>query len=144
MYRTILVPLDGSAVSEGILEQVITLARGYGAHLILLTVGYPVPSWATSVRTAPSPSTFAAETYLLRIRERLRAQGLTVSTAVCIGDPATEILDYAERHGADLIIIASRGGGGTPLPFLGSVALKVAGASSVPVLVLHASQRKEP
>ena len=142
MYSTILVPLGGSPVSEAILEQVAALARGYGAHLILLTVGDPTPCGTMLSRAVPYPSTFAAEAYLLRLRDWLAAQGLQVSTAVRIGDPATEILDYAEHQGIDLIVIASRGGGGTP--FLDSVALKVIAASSVPLLVFHALQQKEP
>ena len=43
MYRTILVPLDDSEVTASILEQVAVLARGYGAHLLLLTVGLSLP-----------------------------------------------------------------------------------------------------
>lgn len=69
----------------------------------------------------------------------LTSDGLDVDTRVCIGDPACEILETAERERVDLIIINSRGGEGAPSPFLGSVAAKVAGASAIPVLVLHAS-----
>jgi nucleotide-binding universal stress UspA family protein len=89
MFRTILVPLDGSEVAASILEQVMALARSHGARLLLLTVGLPLPTWRT-------------------------------------------------RAGDILIVINSRGGEGSLLPFLGSVAAKVASAAAVPVLVLHA------
>ncbi|WP_179137586.1 universal stress protein [Candidatus Entotheonella palauensis] len=140
MYKTILVPLDGSDLAASILDQVGTLARGYGARLLLMTVGSSLPARAQDIRLS---LTFQAEAYLERIRERLISDGLQVETTVCIGDPACEILEAAERYQADLIIINSRGGEGAPSPFLGSVAAKVAGASDIPVFVLHASAEGE-
>ncbi len=62
---------------------------------------------------------------------------------MCIGEPASEILQTAERYQADLIVVSSRGGEGAPSPFLGSVAAKVAGASAIPVFVLHADTDEE-
>jgi nucleotide-binding universal stress UspA family protein len=143
MFRTILVPLDGSEVAASILEQVVALARSNGARLLLLTVGLPLPTWFTRARDMQCNLTFQAEAYLERVRAYLEAQGLEVNTAVCIGEPAREILDVAARQQVDLIVINSRGGGGSPLPFLGSVAKKVASAATVPVLVLHAPTDKK-
>jgi nucleotide-binding universal stress UspA family protein len=138
MFRTILVPLDGSEVAAAILEQVATLARRNGARLLLLTVGQPLPTWFTRASTVQGTLTFQAAAYLERVRAQLEAQGIAVSTMVCIGEPACTILDVAAQQQVDLIVINSRGGGGSPLPFLGSVAKKVAGAAAVPVLVLPA------
>ena len=139
MYSKILIPLDGSEVAEAVLEQVVTLARAYGAQLFLLTVGLPLPASLPRAGDLQLSLTFQAEAYLEKLREYLEAQGLEVSTTVCIGEPAWEILDFAERQQVHLIIINSRGGGGTRSPFLGSVAEKVAAASTVPVLVCHAA-----
>ena len=136
MFRTILVPLDGSEVSASILDQVVALARSNRARLLLLTVGLPLPTWFTRASDIQGTLTFQAEAYLGRVRASLEAQGLEVTTMVCIGEPACAILDVAAQQHADLIVINSRGGGGWPLPFLGSVAKKVAGAAAVPVLVL--------
>ena len=138
MFRTILVPLDGSEVATAILEQVVALARSNGARLLLLTVGLPLPTWFTRANEIQGTRTFQAEAYLGRVRTYLEAQGLEATTMVCIGEPASAILDVAAQQQVDLIIINSRGGGGSPLPFLGSVAKKVAGAAAVPVLVLPA------
>ena len=137
MYKTILVPLDGSEIAASILEHVITLARGYGARLMLLTVGQPHPVVMSPASDIQYTLTFQAEAYLERLRIALEAQGLEVTTIVRIGEPAGEILEVAERHHVDLIMINSRGGEGAPSPFFGSVAAKVAGASLVPVLVFH-------
>jgi len=139
VYKTILVPLDGSDHAASILDQVGTLARGYGARLILLTVGSPLPMSLPRARDIQLTLTFQAEAHLERMRSTLASDGLEVETMVCIGDPACEILEVAERFQVDLIILNSRGGEGAPSPFLGSVTAKVAGASAAPVLVLHAS-----
>jgi nucleotide-binding universal stress UspA family protein len=138
MFRTILVPLDGSEVSASLLEQVAALARSNGARLLLLTVGLPLPTRFTRASDMQGTLTFQAEAYLGRVRAHLEAQGIEVTTMVCIGEPACAILDVAAQQQVDLIVINSRGGGGSPLPFLGSVAKKVAGTATVPVLVLPA------
>lgn len=143
MYKTILVPLDGSDTAASILDHVAAFARAYQAELVLLTVG---PTLPVSIPQAPDIQltvTFQAEEYLDRVRTMLEAQGCEVHTTVCIGEPAVEILETAKQHDVDLIIINSRGGEGAPSPFLGSVAAKVAGASSVPVFVLHATPEGE-
>lgn len=138
MYKTILVPLDGSDLAASIVDQVSTLARGYGARLLLMTVGPSLPSSLPRAQDIQFTLTFQAEAYLERLRDILVSHGLSVETIVCIGDPACEILEMAERHQVDLIIMNSRGGAGAPSPFLGSVAAKVAGTSTIPVLVLNA------
>ncbi|ETW97506.1 MAG: hypothetical protein ETSY1_22395 [Candidatus Entotheonella factor] len=138
VYKTILVPLDGSDLAASILDQVGALAQGYGARLLLMTVGSSLPVSLPRVQDIQLSLTFQAEAYLERIRDRLTSNGLQVETTVCIGDPASEILEMSERHQVDLIVINSRGGQGAPSPFLGSVAAKVAGASAIPVFVLHA------
>ncbi|GIX47208.1 MAG: hypothetical protein KatS3mg131_1419 [Candidatus Tectimicrobiota bacterium] len=144
MYRRILVPLDGSALAAGVLEHLLALARRYRAQLILLTVGPPAAGESRAARGTHWPSTFEAEAYLLRLRDWVRAQGLEARVVVRIGDPAAEILACAEREGADLIVMASRGGGGTPSPFLGSVAARVLRAATVPVLVLRVAAAPPP
>jgi nucleotide-binding universal stress UspA family protein len=143
MYKTILVPLDGSEIAASILEQVGTLARGYGARLLLLTVGPSQPAAMSPTHDIQFTLTFQAEAYLEHLRAWLEGQGLEVTTTVRIGEPAGEILEVAAQHHVDLIIINSRGGEGAPSPFFGSVAAKVAGASRTPVLVFHAPYPRE-
>ncbi len=144
VYKTILVPLDGSVIAASILDQVGALAQGYGARLLLMTVGASLPAALPRAQEIQFTLTFQAEAYLERVREHLSSLGLEVETRVCIGDPAGEILETATRHQVDLIMINSRGGEGAPSPFVGSVAAKVAGASTIPVLVLHASADGAP
>jgi nucleotide-binding universal stress UspA family protein len=62
---------------------------------------------------------------------------LTVETAVGMGRPADEIIEYADNHGIDLIVMGTHGRGGVEKMWLGSVTEKVLRKARCPVLVLH-------
>jgi nucleotide-binding universal stress UspA family protein len=67
---------------------------------------------------------------------RLRERSLAVQTRVVVNDqPAAAILQEAESCGADLVALETRGRGGLPRLFLGSVADKVVRGSHRAVLV---------
>ena len=66
-----------------------------------------------------------------------------VRTAVQIGQPAHEIVAYAEEHGADMIVIPSHGHSGVKRALLGSVAERVIRHANCPVLVLHREESDE-
>ena len=57
---------------------------------------------------------------------------------------ATAIVDYAETHGADLIVLSSSGAGGVKRLLLGSVADSIVRSTDVPVLVCNARHATEP
>lgn len=59
-----------------------------------------------------------------------------VEIGVAIGDPSTEIIDYARLIGADLIVMPSHGRKGVSRFLLGSVAERVVRLSPCPVLIL--------
>ena len=144
MYSKILVPMDGAEVTAAMLEQIVILTRACGARLFLLTVGCPLPAVLPDANEVQLTLTFQAEASLEKIREYFTAQGLEVTTTVCLGEPAQAILDFAERQQVDLIVMHSRDGAGTPWPFLGSVAAKVVVASTIPVMVYHATAATRP
>ncbi len=60
-----------------------------------------------------------------------------VTFTVAIGNPSSEIIDYAKHNGIDLIVIPSSGRTGLSRFFLGSVAERVVRFSHCPVLVLR-------
>jgi nucleotide-binding universal stress UspA family protein len=60
-----------------------------------------------------------------------------VNFTVLIGNPSSEIIDYAEHHSIDLIVIASSGRTGLSRFFLGSVAERVVRFAHCPVLVIR-------
>ncbi len=137
--RLLLVPLDGSATSETALGGVAELAKAFNAVVVLITVLTPALGITMRAEDAPPmPDAAEAATYLARKQRELAAVGVTARRVIRMGDPATQILAYAEEHGADLIALATHGRSGLRRWLLGSVTEKVLRASDVPVLVFRA------
>ena len=122
MYRTLLVPLDGSALGEGALPTAATLAQRMGARVVLVRV----------VDDASPSTVHTAQHYLESVRARLPS-GVPVETHVSHGPAATGILDAIFNSRADLVIMTTHGRGGLRRLVYGSVAAKVLVASPAPV-----------
>jgi nucleotide-binding universal stress UspA family protein len=136
VYRRILVPLDGSAVDDAVLDHVEKLATECGAEVVLLRVAH------YHTRDERAHEVEDAQACLGSAELRLRGKSFAVRTLVAGGEPATAIVEQAEAVGADLIAMATHGHGKLPRLFLGSVADKVRHSSSVPLLLIKA--RREP
>ena len=140
-FKRIVVPLDGSALAEQILQPVMTLAVLEDSELFLLSVikrgdgnanngDLKAPWWEKDISEAKA--------YLARVAQRTRAHQLSVLTDVVIGDDvAEEIAAYAGRENADLIAIATHGRGGLSRVLRGSVADALTRAARNCVLVFH-------
>lgn len=63
-------------------------------------------------------------------------RGLSAKPVVLEGDPASQLIQYAEKEQVDLIICGTRGLGGFKSLLLGSVAHKLVTHSPIPVLVI--------
>lgn len=72
---------------------------------------------------------------LAAVRAALSAPGRTVTTTVLFGRPGAAIVAAAERSGADLVVVGSRGHGPFLSALLGSVAAEVVDRAPCPVLV---------
>jgi nucleotide-binding universal stress UspA family protein len=59
------------------------------------------------------------------------------------GDPAEKIVNFAEEHNVDMIIVGSLGKGGFERLVIGSVSEKVVRHAKVPVLVYRQSKKNE-
>jgi|YNPBryunderm2012_1023409.scaffolds.fasta_scaffold09052_1 nucleotide-binding universal stress UspA family protein len=140
----ILVPLDGSLLSEQILPHAIWLGRLVGARYTLLRVIEPVVRGFMVNGVEPVVDVEAQELAwqqasedVERIAARLRGEGLTVVPEVRVGRPVAEILECAAEREADLIAMSTHGHGGLTRLILGSVTDKVLRSASVPVLVFR-------
>jgi nucleotide-binding universal stress UspA family protein len=144
MYRTILVPLDGSRRAETILPHVATLASCFQAQIILLQVIEPVPIMAgpTMVYTTPSyiddVTRRDVESYLVGKQVSLRNQGITCVTCLEHGQVVDQIINVARRENVDLIAMASHGRTGLSQMFYGSVANGVLHRIDRPLLLVRA------
>jgi nucleotide-binding universal stress UspA family protein len=141
MFKTLLVPLDGSELSESILPRVIAVAKPSNARVVLLQAHEPLErgvrqamgeDLAEKLDTVTREDT---EAYLNKVAGDLANQGIKADFALAEGKPAEAILDYAVTHAVDLIVMASHGRSGLSRWAFGSVAEKVLRQSPVPVLI---------
>jgi nucleotide-binding universal stress UspA family protein len=150
MYKTILVPLDGSEFAEKVLLHVETIARCTGAAVVLLRIPeYPRDGvWAAAATVGymsiPFPLTEVREDvvkeatdYLSRVRDDLRARGLRVSTVVKEGRASEVIMEYAHTEGVDLIAMSTHGRTGLGRALFGSVAEEVLRGAGKPILLIR-------
>jgi nucleotide-binding universal stress UspA family protein len=141
MYKKILAPLDGSKFSECSLEHVRAVALGCRVpKVVLLRVVEPIhkgygmgEDWA---REAGARQKAEAKSYLSKLADDLKKEGIATRVAVVGGMPADEILDYASKNQVSLIIMSTNGRSGVSRWFLGSVAERVLRYSPVPLLVV--------
>jgi nucleotide-binding universal stress UspA family protein len=144
--RRIVITLDGSPFSERAIEAAVALGRGFNAEYALLMVVEPplpiadpsglmvIPVGADSEKQLRD----AATKYLDGLAQRLRKDGLTVTThPVEAAGAAATIIAQADALKADLVAIASHGAGGFERLVVGSVADKVIRASTHPTLVVR-------
>jgi len=144
MYERILVPLDGSALSEAIVPFVERIAGPLDSEVILLTV-VPLPVAVTvGMGGILPPEDLASKEsealgQLAPWKTRLEAKGLRVRTLATVGDAADGICRIAGQEGADLIAMSTHGRGGLGRLMFGSVALEVLRQSVLPVLMIRAA-----
>lgn len=144
MFQSILVPTDGSPLSEKAVDGAIELASKLHARIVTISVAEPAPFVALSEGGALPGDLKAYEEKALEVaRHRLqqvaaKASGAGVpceTVAVTSADPYEEIVRAAEQYHCDVIFMASHGRRGLTRLFLGSETQKVLAHSTLPVLV---------
>jgi nucleotide-binding universal stress UspA family protein len=137
--KTIVVPLDGSAVAEAALRPAVDLARQAGVTLILLRAAEAHAGPMGDIIEAQVDVMREAEEYLAAARARVLAAGAArVEVSAWYGPPAEAIVEAARHRHADLIVMASHGRSGIARLVLGSVAESVLRATAVPILLIRA------
>jgi len=138
MFSNIVVGTDGSETAAVAVTLAVDLARKHGAKLHLVTAFRSPGAVSGGGISAGDPSTsqglykLAAEKMLAEVAETI--EGLEVATHAGSGSPATVIVDYADKTGADIIVVGSKGMQGTRR-ILGSVPNTVAHNAACHVLV---------
>jgi nucleotide-binding universal stress UspA family protein len=151
-FTTLLVPLDGSELSEAALPFAVELARETGAQLRVVRVAETfrdeLPGDTANLFMAPSYKAMLerfemleqeTSDYLASVETRLRAESIDVVTEALSGDPFREISAYAERELPDVIVMSTHGRGGITRWFYGSVADRLLTTSSLPVLLVRSA-----
>lgn len=142
MFKTILVPIDGSTGSERVLLFAEHLARRDQAQLIVVHA-YELPevyAWTDAYAELAAHFERAAGEVTQDAVEALQATGAQVTADIRQGKAAEMILDAAHVHQADLIVMGSRGqkreSVAEALLGMGSVSTAVLARAYCPVLVV--------
>ena len=143
----ILVPLDGSALSERALPVAESLASQYSAEIMLLRVlDVPLPAQVPAhpeslwIQEALQEHHREIEHYLTQQRTALESRGINTRVVVANAAPAEDILFVAGSEAVDLIVMSSHGQGGSTRWGSGSVADKVMQQSPCPVLLIRMAE----
>ena len=156
MFNDILVPLDGSELSERALPMAQNLAQSSEAtvHLIHmvsreheLVVGRGIDSYQAAelevdlARQLTESKLDRGRIYLEQKGSQLSDAGIKIATefAVNAGEPAQNIIDYVKEHSISLVVMSTHGHGGLRRLFLGSVTDRVIRSCEVPVLIVPCS-----
>lgn len=142
MFHKILVPIDGSELSESAIPAALEVARRFGASLVLFRAAVlpehlmisPVPLAPSAYTNLQDEIVTGTREYLDAVKARLAGEGVPVETGLVSGDAASQILEFAETQGVDLIVMCTHGRSGFQRWLFGSVAEKVMRHSSCPVL----------
>lgn len=147
MFKKILIPLDGSELSEKVLPYASKLAKQIGAEVVLLkVVPTPIHEYSFSglaglssqpIHPTPAEDLYAqAEGYLQRVAfDYFPDQNVTLE--VSGGSTAETILDFATAQGVGLIAMTTHGRGGIARLVLGSVADEIVRLAHIPVLLVR-------
>ena len=135
MYRHLLLPTDGSNLSEKAIDHGVALAKALDADITAVAVSTPSSATA-SEPVFGSESLEQARQHLDVVRRAAAASGVTCHALHLKSDVIYRaIIATAEKRGCDLIVMASHGRSSISAIALGSVTAKVLSHSKIPVLV---------
>jgi nucleotide-binding universal stress UspA family protein len=159
MFTRVLVPLDGSQLSEQSLDLAVEMAKRFDARVTLLFAFEGLDHLAQvlggkggdvdratweQIHRSTEAGLAAARAYLESESNRFTEQGVTVETTVVDArnsSPASAILEEAGRQPDTVIVMSTHGRGGLGRVLYGSTARKVLEASPNPVLLVRATKR---
>jgi nucleotide-binding universal stress UspA family protein len=147
-YRHVLIPLDGSAGAERIIDQIVVVATAGTTKVTLLEVYVPLPvstiPFPDNTGPIEAPGEFERRRvellpHLESVATALRVRGFETAVSF-VSHPrvVSGILEFARENPPDLIALATHGHGGVRRFFEGSVASGVIHGAQSPVLVFHA------
>jgi nucleotide-binding universal stress UspA family protein len=142
MYRSILVPLDGSTFGEHAVPWGATMARRSGAKLTLAHVHEPASilygEGAVVLSDELDVHTRAQKKlYLDQVVGRLYGGDLSVETPMLEGGVVEAIREHVKKGKIDLVVMSTHGRGPMGRFWLGSAADKLVRQLNVPILLIH-------
>lgn len=147
MFDKILIATDGSKHSEKAAEEALEMARLTGGKVTALYVA-DVSNYFAPIDVSYNVADEAivgmrslvlkdGETAVKRVESMAKVTGIPFEGKIIEGNPADDIMRFAEENKEDIIVIGGIGKTGLEKYLLGSVAEKVVRNSRVPVLVVR-------
>jgi len=147
MFKRLLVPVDGSEVSERAMSQAVALASQLGASITgfvveaqpaLPSMGTHLASYQREVKDHEAKTEAHARQVLARFEQVAGASGVAFEGQYERNDDvAGAIAGAAKRHGCDMIVMATHGRGAFGELLFGSQTKRVLSLTKTPLLVLH-------
>jgi nucleotide-binding universal stress UspA family protein len=144
LFQTILVPTDGSPLSDKAIDAAIEFAKTIGGKIIGLSVAEPYPFPLLVAGPVIDPAVFEenmrelARQHVQKIADAANNADVRCETLIAQSfNPHEEIINTAKKFGCDIIFMASHGRKGLNNLFVGSETQKVLAHSTIPVLVFR-------
>lgn len=145
MFGRIVVGTDGSDTAKRAVREATELAKQTGSTLYVVSAYDPVPQQRLREERREAPPdiehtvgpTEDVDATLAEAAEEVEGAGVPVETVARQGEPADAILDVAEEHKADLIVVGNKGMTGAKRFLLGSVPNKVSHHAPCSVLIIR-------
>src|SRR5208283_856026 len=142
MFKHLLVPLDGSRLSESAIPAAAQIAARMGAALTLVhVIEKHAPAEVHSDRHLVTAE--EATAYLAEVARRPVLAGLRVQTHVHtaeVSDVAASITEHALELAPDLVVMSTHGKGSARRLIFGAIAQQVLSQGETPVLLVRPSE----
>ena len=144
MFKRILVPTDGSDITQRAVATALGLAKSLGAEIFTLCVKEPFPYGAVGEMQPTPPQEFFdaqernAARHVRAVIDACDAAGIVCHAHTIDGvQPWEAIVEHAAKERCDLLVMGSHGRSGLASLFLGSETQDVLKHTTVPVLVVR-------
>ena len=144
MFKRILVPTDGSELTQRAIDTALALAKSLGAEVHTLCVKEPFPYGAVAeIQPTPPQEFFDAQErmaakHVRAVLDQCEAAGIPCQGQTADGlQPWEAIVEHAETGRCDLLVMGSHGRSGLATVFLGSETQDVLSHTKIPVLVVR-------
>lgn len=138
MYKKILIPVDGSNLAHVAIPYAERIAAAFGSTITIMYVSHSLEDSHSNMH----------KLYLEKMVEVIKSEisnyidkpprkMITVESATVVGDPAQEIVDFADKQNTNLIVMSTHGRTGVTRWALGSVADRVLRATKRPVALIR-------
>lgn len=142
MYKNILVGYDGSDASLKALERAVNIAKLTGGKIHVVGVikpldfGYVDYVSPEEIDQYEKEEISREEKLLSKAIEKVKQEGLEATYKILEGDPAEELMTYADENSIDLIVVGRKGAGMLKRILMGSVSLSLVKYANQDILVV--------